>query len=394
MRRLVGRLGGEHGQMLVVAALLTTVLLGFIGLVADLGLFYAERRQTQNAADEAAKAAAHELHYGGSVAQAQTAALQNAAANGFNNNGTSNAVTVRIPPTSGEHTGDINYAEVLVTEEPPTFFIHVLLSAGNVGGRGVAGVLEALDYAIYVGPDCDGNPDMDGEGEIEGNSILIEGSVFAADLEIEGDNAEVTGAVQWLCELDMDVGNRTFGSGPTQLASPPPVPVNISYSDFTCTFSVTGNMEIDDSTPQYWANNNPATGMLKPGVYCATGEIEIHGPDPNRTVSGNVTFVSHDEIELHSDVNGFNLIAFQAGVLAFTDGTEDGDDEGEIELEADNGTWAGMLIAPHGEIELEGDNLVSTATLIYAGEEAEIEGDNIDLTAMNLSNLDNVALVE
>jgi Flp pilus assembly protein TadG len=48
---------GEHGQVLVIAALLMTALVGFLALVVDVGNAYAQRRYMQNAADAAAMAA-------------------------------------------------------------------------------------------------------------------------------------------------------------------------------------------------------------------------------------------------------------------------------------------------------------------------------------------------
>lgn len=393
---LIKRLGQEHGQILMLSAVLVAALLGFLGLVIDAGLFYSERRQAQNAADEASLAAANELAQLGSVADATTAALNNAAANGFDNDGISNTVTVNIPPISGERAGDSDYVEVNITEDVATFFIQVLIpDTDSIAARGVAGGLPIPNYAIFVGPGCGGDGDV--EGELEGDNIFIDGAIYSANLEIDGDTLTVTESVTWLCNLEFSASNWTFGSGPTQLSAPPPVPVDanlLSYAYYQpfCTYSVVGDMQIDASTPQYWLNNDPMTGVLKPGVYCATGHIHIQDGGSG-SVSGNVTFVSGDEIELHQDVITFNLTAFQDDVLAFSIGPEDGDDRGEIEFEAQNGTWIGMLLAPNGEIELEGDNLSSSSTIIFAGKEAEIEGDNISITAMEL-NKNNYALVE
>jgi len=128
--------------MLPLVAMMIVALLGFAGLVIDGGNFYAERRQAQNAADEAALAAAYEMSYGGSDADAVAAALENATANGYDNDGMSNTVIVNIPPTSGDFTGTPRFAEVMIDKDVPTFFIHVVVpDAGDVGARGVAGVL-------------------------------------------------------------------------------------------------------------------------------------------------------------------------------------------------------------------------------------------------------------
>src|SRR5579871_3306522 len=45
---------GERGQTLVIIALLTTILIGILGLAVDVGYAYSERRQIQNAADASA----------------------------------------------------------------------------------------------------------------------------------------------------------------------------------------------------------------------------------------------------------------------------------------------------------------------------------------------------
>jgi hypothetical protein len=55
------RLGRERGQALVILAFALLALIAFAGLAIDGGRFYAERRQTQNAADAVAIAGAREL---------------------------------------------------------------------------------------------------------------------------------------------------------------------------------------------------------------------------------------------------------------------------------------------------------------------------------------------
>src|SRR5919204_1773357 len=54
---------GERGQILILGALMMTVMLGFLGLVIDVGNAYAQRRFMQNAADAASVAAARQLAF-------------------------------------------------------------------------------------------------------------------------------------------------------------------------------------------------------------------------------------------------------------------------------------------------------------------------------------------
>jgi len=377
---------GESGQTLILLAFVTCALAGIVALVVDVGLMLSERRELQNAADAAALAGAQELHV--SPSNAASMAQQYALANGVDPSDPDYTFVATTP-----YGGDPEAIEVEVTGRVGFLFGPVLgLNNGTVSARAVAHATANPNYVIFVGPSCSGD-DLDGEGELDGKNLFIDGGVYSADLEIDGDSVEVTGAVQYLCDLDMDADDAVFGSGPTQLSQAPPPPVDyatysdfdfayFSYSDFNCTFSVSGNLEIDEDTPQYWLNDDPDTDTLKPGTYCASGDIEIH-PGEDGTVNGNVTFVSHEEIEIHSDVDHFNFTAFEKDVLAFTDGAEDGDGEGEIEFDGgiQSGQWFGMLLAPNGEIEIKGDNLTSSGTFLFAGEEIEISGESFDLTA-------------
>src|SRR3990172_78134 len=104
-RRVSAMLRQERGQILMVAVLLVRALLGFLGLIVDAGFAYAQRRQAQNGADNAALAATRVLYEGGSESSARAAALDYAEANGY----PAESVTVHIPPASGQHVGEPYY---------------------------------------------------------------------------------------------------------------------------------------------------------------------------------------------------------------------------------------------------------------------------------------------
>lgn len=61
MRTAVGRLRAEEGQVLVMAALMMLGVISVVGLVADGGLVFAQRRDLQNVADAAAAAGAMQI---------------------------------------------------------------------------------------------------------------------------------------------------------------------------------------------------------------------------------------------------------------------------------------------------------------------------------------------
>ena len=109
----------ERGQVLVLVVLGMVALFGVIALVVDGGNVYLDRRKAQNAADSAALASALARVRGENFVQR---ANEVAALNGYDNDGASNNVQVYSPPIDGEHVGDIEYIEIIITSRVDTFF--------------------------------------------------------------------------------------------------------------------------------------------------------------------------------------------------------------------------------------------------------------------------------
>jgi hypothetical protein len=123
-----------------------TALLSMLALLVDGGLLLSERRHAQATADAAALAAASDLYAQWKTNQgadpngtAAASASSVASCNGYTNDGTTNSVTVNIPPNSGNFVGRAGYAEVIVTWKQRRGFSAIL---GNetirVSARAVA----------------------------------------------------------------------------------------------------------------------------------------------------------------------------------------------------------------------------------------------------------------
>jgi hypothetical protein len=117
------------------------MLLGFLGLAADVGVLTIARDKVQSAADSAAIAGAAELNYGDYTTAAQAAAALNGYTNG------SNGATVSVNPSGdttptplyGAFAGQPGYLEVVVSQSQPTYFMRVFgFSSMTVSGRAVA----------------------------------------------------------------------------------------------------------------------------------------------------------------------------------------------------------------------------------------------------------------
>ncbi len=104
----------ESGQSLILFALGLAVLLGMAAMTIDVGLAYVARRDMQNATDAAALAGADLLLEGQSSGLAKNAARDLALQNGYDGTAADVKVTINLPPTSGPHSGDSDFIEVII----------------------------------------------------------------------------------------------------------------------------------------------------------------------------------------------------------------------------------------------------------------------------------------
>jgi hypothetical protein len=144
-------LSEESGQVLVVAMLSITALMGFMALATDVGILFWSRRNMQTAADAAAIAGALDYLYNGSSTSAQAAGKAASSANGVTDGTGSAVVTINIPPSFGPSAGNSGYVEALVSELKPTFFMGMFgVHSVTVGGRAVAGTPTYGNACIWL----------------------------------------------------------------------------------------------------------------------------------------------------------------------------------------------------------------------------------------------------
>ncbi len=120
------RIGRSRGQVMVLVGVGLVVLLAMAGLAVDVGLLWATDHQMRAATDAAAKAAAEEI-LSGNAATVQSAGQNDASINGFTAGGPNKVtVTINNPPKGGPYKGDSKYAEAIISQTVPTYFLRVL----------------------------------------------------------------------------------------------------------------------------------------------------------------------------------------------------------------------------------------------------------------------------
>ncbi len=127
------------GSVLVYAAVAAPVLIGAAALSVDIGLWYANKRLAQSAADSAALAGSLEIvRSSGDASQISAIVLSDEATNGFTSGG-GDTITVNYPPSSGPSTGSTVAVEVIVARPGQRLLSQVLFSGDtDIVARAVA----------------------------------------------------------------------------------------------------------------------------------------------------------------------------------------------------------------------------------------------------------------
>jgi putative Flp pilus-assembly TadE/G-like protein len=302
----------QRGVAAVLVALAFTVLIGFVALSVETGLWYAIKRQDQSAADAAAISGAYE------IAQCQGSqcpvysdicalAKRDAATNGFTfqsytcpattpgcTNPSSGQMCANNPPVSGGSDGDTKAVEVILNRQQNTFFANLFLSNVTIGTRAVAKV-------NLPGYTCDLSLAKSGTGiSVQGSATLnltgcgmAANSSDAASISFGGGNNDVLNA-SWF----QTVGNYSSNGSPvlnvpTRLTNSTPVtdPYSCNPPQIGCagqilypsqsatTPAIVTTTPLQSNPPCFVATGN---ATLQPGLY---GKSSGSGKCSNNTGS-------------------------------------------------------------------------------------------------------------
>jgi hypothetical protein len=265
-----------------MVAVSIAVVLAFVAIAVDGGWLLEIRRKSQATADAAALAAAETLfreypqHYGLDVSgNAADAALSIAAANGFNNDGTTSVVNVRTAPetySGGPNVGKpipAGVAEVEVQYNQKRYFSSIIGSGTiPVPARAVAaGSWKAADVAIHV-LDLHRPSSLNTTGEsvvsVRGAKVIVNSDAPDAMNSnggtISAPTFDVTGGSSISGTKGDFIGDINYGTPP----EPDPLR-NLPEP-------IANGQNIQSNGPLHFSNG---TRMLSPGTY--RGGISVSG---------------------------------------------------------------------------------------------------------------------
>ncbi len=270
----------RKGTVAVLMALCLTGVLGFAALAVDAAMLHNDRRAAQSAADAAAMAAASSLftNYRSNAGtdptnSAADEARAAAAADGFNNDGTTNTVVVNIPPQSGPFSGQAGYAEVLITQYQQRAFSAIWGKAAvTVKARAVARGkwVPSNNGIIVLDPTSSGALTDNGGGAATTTGKIIvdssspSGAVVTGGGSLTSPEFDLSGSPGWSTS-----GGGTF-NGPV-LSNQPPTPDPLAYLPEPDPTTLGLTTQANHTTKL----QNQGSLSLQPGVY--RGGINVTG---------------------------------------------------------------------------------------------------------------------
>jgi len=399
----------ERGQALVLIALAIIGLIGITALVVDGGNAFLDRRAAQNAADSAAMASGLARIRGENYVQR---AFDSAAQNGYDNNGVTNSVQVFSPPVEGNHVGDIEYIQIILTSNVKTYFAGVIgrntivNRVSAVARTKTPEVKELMDgYAVVsLAPesDCDNKKSFWVHGEatldVDGGGVFVNSNNKECALIVQG-----SGSIRIRTDDPISVVGGALIQKPRLLTPYPPhtgtTPYPFPPPFFLPKVGCGGEAQIDEytgttMTAGKWYDDFPPEGVvnLGRGVYCINDFIlddntTLYGTGVTFVVKGEVHWNPHATLDLSAPKSGDN-----AGLLLYLPI----DNHRRVVINAgDESAISGTILAPGASILLGGPNTQEGLHSQVIGYRIEVNGQsNIVIKYRDEQNFDSFDMPE
>jgi len=392
----------ESGVTFVIFAMAIIALLGMVAVGVDGGRLYDERRQAQNAADHAATTAAHALCVRElPTDQAAAAGVASAATNGYDDDGTSNAVTV-------SYVSGTRFTADVWTQIPSTFAGIIgwstLETSGSATAECIEGAAEGIG-AIYAGGTC---PNNKYGVDIPGSNQTVTGGVHTNAKAHVGGSSNEFDLIPESSPPQHDPFTHVAGFGDTgggnvyEPGYPSPVPMpDPVWPDGWDPAVVTGGggappegsflrRYYDYALAHGTLFSTKVTSIGGDGVYYTTSgegmDIGSVAPGAHNVVlvapSGPIK-ISASSTELHpfndASFPRDNILMLSNMQKSSANQNEKKCDEYTIAMSGSNSDWNGIIWAPGGLIEMSGSLNDTTFSGTLIGWAVRLNGSNLTI---------------
>jgi hypothetical protein len=392
--RTVGRelVVSTDGATAIVAGLVFTALVGFIGLGTETGMWYYTHRIMQAAADSSALSASAALEAGSTSGSAE--GKTTAARYGFADGTAGVTVTVNTPPASGNFTGNAKAVEVIIQQPQTALITAAFLPGGGptISARAVAlqgnpgtGCVLALDTGASAATFGNGTTNVNlVKCGLYVNSNSNSALTLVGGAQITADSANIVGNLS-------DSGNAALttvhgtnvgapaAADPYQNVQLPPTS-GCDHSNFSAPKNGPALL------PGVYCNglsiNANANVQLSPGTYFIDrGSLSVAG---NATVTGTgVTFVLTDSagttpatVAIHGGAT-LNIEAPSTGALAGIAFIQDRNGAPGTNNDFSGGTSqsiTGVIYFPKETISFAGGTQTGSGCLQLIADEIDFKG--------------------
>jgi len=329
---IMKKLKCNKGQSLVLVVISMLVMLGFSGLVVDVGNVYLEKVRLQNAVDAAALAGGQELLYDGNSSQATTVA-----GNYMNSNYSLITTTAKSYSATYPWNGSNTQINVSVTKAVSTYFMKIFgnsLKTVDVSATATAKVYgdEAFEYAIFSGSKVH-------DLTLDAKST-VHGKVHTNQNLIIKNNTVVTGTCEYVGTI-LNQGTIA-GQQQTEVKSMP----NLNYNNAILNQAIAGGTIIGDYT-------TTATTM---GSKYIQKNTSVAGDTGSFTASGS-NFSDTGILVADGDItlNGSTNAVYQGTYYSRN---------GNITINGNGATFNGIVYAPKGTVTFNGSSQTVNGSVV------------------------------
>ena len=394
---LLGRLLGDRsGSVIVYVAIAAPIILGAAALSVDIGLWYANKRLAQSAADSAALAGSLEIvRSGGDSGDISAAVTADAINNGFTMAG-GDSITVNYPPISGPNTGSTSTVEVIVSRPGQRLLSQVVFSGNtSIVARAVA-TAEINDSCVWaLNPTSASSLRISGSAQVQLNCGILVNSTSASGLFQNGSGClqatviKVVGGYSAACVSPNPLTGITGFTDPLAPLQPP----YYGACDYNANITVNGSHPVTLTPGTYCGNirvSANATLNFDPGLYVlngagldVSGQGTVNGADvsfyltQNSGVPDAITISGGAAVTLSADMGGP-----LPGILFYHDRNSTGNVTHRF-TGGSNMDLTGVLYFPNQSVSFTGgSSLLDSQVMIIA--------DTVEFSGNSVVDLDNV----
>lgn len=392
----------QSGQVIILMAFGMIALLAVLGLAIDGGRLFFLERDAQNASDAAVMAATYALCTGGNPV---TAGLAAAMENGFTNDGTT-TVTVNNPPsrTVPSSAPQTSFAEVIITDEIPSYFIH-LVYGGDLAvstyalGHCIPGWDAANDGGAIMAINSRGCSCQNACSVTVSDNDIFGNMRCNGEVQSQGSDHDLQGYIDYMCNYNANNMVLTPSTNnPNRLTERFEVPEFYHIEDYRPgglyfqKAQADGMLWYFPGTGNHSINLNRAaerTRFAQGGLIYSEGNLQILG---SGTHTATITIVSEGSINISANTNLTAHPAYSTpgsqptpvgGLLMFTAVDGGGCNKNSnvsITYSSTSTVWQGVIYAPKANVDFSnsrsfGRGAIIADTVSISGSDNEIHYD-------------------